>query len=160
MQYSDRVMHRPNSQRGARVAFDPIADAWQLLHEAARLPYMTARSRQWGQEFGERVRAARQAVRRHIAGSMEEESLLTSVEREQPRLRSAVTRQLGEHWPLVLQLDALCDGVSAGLEIDIWRMVDLGERAMLLGRALERHHDQLVRLTYEVSNRELGGEGG
>jgi hypothetical protein len=160
MQYPDTLMPRPDGQRGARIAFDPIAEAWQLIHEAARLPYTTARSRQWGREFRERARAARQGLRRHIAGSMQEDSVLTSVEREQPRLRTAVTRQLGEHRLLALQLDALCDGVAADLDIDIWRMVDLGERAMLLGRALERHHDQLVRLMYEASNRELGGEGG
>jgi hypothetical protein len=160
MRYPETLTPKFESQRRGRIAPDPIAEARQQLHAAARLPYASARSREWGRSFGECVRAARQALRRHIARSSEEDSPVSPVERAEPRLHSAMERQRSEHHALALQLDALCDAAASDADVGLWRMVDLGERAMLLERALERHHERLVRLVYEMSNRELGGEGG
>ncbi len=85
---------------------------------------------------------------------------MSPVERDEPRLCMAMARQRNEHHALAVQLDALCESVASDAEISLWRMVDLGERAMLLERALERHHGRLVDLEFEAANRVLGGEAG
>jgi hypothetical protein len=42
----------------------------------------------------------------------------------------------------------------------IWTMVELGEQAMLLSQALEKHQSRLLDIVYEANQRDLGGEAG
>ncbi|MBA4181264.1 MAG: hypothetical protein C0506_11800 [Anaerolinea sp.] len=88
------------------------------------------------------------------------DSVLSAIEREEPRLRAVVEKQRGEHAELVRQAKSLSEEAASTPDVDIWRMIDLGEKAILLEMALARHHNRLVRLVYESTNRELGGEAG
>ena len=85
---------------------------------------------------------------------------MMQIERDEPRLKDAIERQRQEHADLARQIEDLYAEVSVANDIDIWRMIDLGEKAILLEMALARHHNRLVRLVYETTNRELVGEAG
>ncbi len=108
----------------------------------------------------EHVSAARDAMHRHITRSARADSPLSQIERDLPHLKTAIERQRSEHRDLGRQVDALLDDASREERADIWRMIDLGERAILLEMALARHHNRLVRLVYETTHREFGGEAG
>jgi len=88
------------------------------------------------------------------------DSPMSEIERDEPRLKPAIDRQRAEHRVLSRQADELFAEASIANDVDIWRMIDLGERAILLEMALARHHNRLVRLVYETTHRELGGEAG
>jgi len=143
-----------------QAAQDPIAEARQLLHAAARVPFAAARPLQWSTSFAQHVGAARDALHRHISKSVRPDSPMSEIERDEPRLKPAIDRQRAEHRVLSRQADELFAEASIANDVDIWRMIDLGERAILLEMALARHHNRLVRLVYETTHRELGGEAG
>lgn len=139
---------------------DPISEARELLRAASRLPFAASYPLQWSQRFGQHVGAARNALRRHIARAMRPDSPMSQIERDEPRLRSAIGRQREEHFLLAQQTDTLFEESRLQSDVDIWRMIDLGEKAILLEMALARHHNRLVRLVYETTHQELGGEAG
>lgn len=108
------------------IGRDPLVEAGEFLHEAVRLPYSSSSANEWRRRFQQRVGAAREALWRHVARSAGEEN-----ER----------RQL--HRLLVTRADALFAAAVAEEPVDIWRMVDLGERAARLERALRHHHRRI-----------------
>jgi hypothetical protein len=157
MQYPGTMASRFDGNGASSIALDPIAEARELLHSAARLPYSVARSRQWSRRFRQRVKAAREALTRHITRSAEEELAASPVEHEPSRRPTAVEWRRNEHELLAMEIDALCAEAAIEVEVDIWRMIDLGERAILLERALKRHHDRLAGVMHELTSREFVG---
>lgn len=146
--------------RTSSPADDPIQDARDILRQAARLPFAAGHPRQWSTRFIRHVGDARSALRHHIARTLRPDSPIRQLEAEEPRLHSALERQREEHLTLARQADELYAEASANPDVDIWRMIDLGERAIMLEMALARHHNRLLRLVYETTNREFGGEAG
>ena len=110
------------------IGRDPLIEAGDFLHEAVRLPYSVSSSLEWRRRFQQRVAAAREALWRHVARSSADD---------------ADRRRL--HRLLVTRADALCDAASSDAPVGIWQMVDLGERAARLERALRRHQERLRR---------------
>ena len=148
------AMPRPAS------ANDPIQDARDLLRQAARLPFAAGHPRQWSTRFVRHIAGARTALRQHISRTMRPDSPMSMLEIEEPRLHAALERQREEHFALARQADELYAEANTNPDADIWRMIDLGERAIMLEMALARHHNRLLRLVYETTNRDLGGEAG
>lgn len=144
----------------ARGTREPLAAARGSLHAAARLPFASSQGAVWRSRFAHHVETARNAVREHVISSNRADSVLSAIEREEPRLRTVVEKQRCEHAELVRQTKSLSEEAASRPDVDIWRMIDLGEKAMLLEMALARHQDRLVQLVYEATNRELGGEAG
>lgn len=141
-------------------AQDPLAEARDTLRAAARLPFAASHPAQWRAKFVHHVATARSAVRQHITKSSRPDSPMNEIAREEPRLQAVIEKQRAEHAQLAHQADLLCEEAGSSPNVDIWRMIDLGEKAILLEMALARHHNRLVRLVYESTNRELGGEAG
>ena len=149
----------PTLEREERDVRDPIADAREALRQAARVPFAANQPMAWHGRFRELVLTARRDLGRHIVSSQLPGSPLSEVARSEPRLQSVIDRQREEHEALVRQADDLVAGAGEASEVDIWRMIDLGEKAILLEMALARHHNRLVRMVYESTNLELGGAG-
>lgn len=139
---------------------DPIADAREMLRLAARVPFAASQPMSWHNRFRQHAAGARAAIRQHITRAGMPDSPINEIERSEPRLHAAIERQRDEHELLAAQADELVQEVSSAAAVDIWRMIELGEKAILLEMALARHHNRLVRLVYETTNRELGGEAG
>jgi hypothetical protein len=148
----------PTLERETQGARDAIADARELLRQAARVPFAASKPMAWHSRFSEFVLVARRDIARHIVTSQIPGSPMSEVERTEPRLQPVIDRQREEHEALVREADELVAGVGEPAEVDIWRMIELGEKAILLEMALARHHNRLVRLVYESTNLELGGE--
>jgi hypothetical protein len=149
----------PTLERGASRARDPIAEARELLRQAARVPFAASQPMAWHSRFRALVLRAQAALARHVVSSQVPGSPLSEVERPEPRLQPVIDRQREEHEALVRQAADLIAGVGEPSEVDIWRMIDLGEKAILLEMALARHHNRLVRMVYESTNLDLGGAG-
>ena len=139
---------------------DPLAAARDSLRTASRLPFAASQPSAWLSRFTHQVDAARNAIRDYVVSENRQDSAICQIERDQPRLHPAVEQQRTEHAELVRHAKRLWDEAHGTPRVDIWRMIDLGEKAMLLEMALARHQDRLVRLVYESTNRELGGEAG
>ena len=45
------------------------------------------------------------------------------------------------------------------MPVDIWKMIELGERAILLEMALARHYNRLAQLIYESTAVDVGVAG-
>jgi hypothetical protein len=139
---------------------DPIGDARTLLRKAAHLPFVASSPLAWSSRFAQLVADARTSVRQHISRATRSDSPMAQIERSEPRLAAAIERQRLEHVELARQAEELYAEVSVPGAVDIWRMIELGERAILLEMALARHHNRLAQLVYETTHRELGGEAG
>jgi len=141
------------------VAPEPLAEARDLLHRAARLPYEASRCRGWGPRFLAYAEQARRAVVDHVLGAERSDSATERMRRTQPRLTSRIQRQAREHQSLLVRIHGLV--VEAGLLSmpDVWAVVRLSEEALLIERDLGRHQDRLLDLVHEVTQVELGGEG-
>jgi hypothetical protein len=139
---------------------DPLAEARDLLRSAARLPFVASHPETWLAKFSHQAEMARSAVRQHILKSARPDSPMNELARDEPRLQAVIDKQRAEHAQLVRQAELLCAEAQESPNVDIWRMIDLGEKAILLEMALARHHNRLVRLVYESANLELGGEAG
>ena len=81
------------------------------------------------------------------------------VENQEPRLLSKIEGQREEHDAFAARADELVSEASAPGEVDIWKMIELGEKAILLEMALARHHNRLMQLVYEATLRDLGEAG-
>jgi hypothetical protein len=141
------------------IAPDPLAEARELLHRAARLPYEASRCRGWGPRFLAYAEQARRAVIDHVLGAERTDSAIERMRRMQPRLASRIQRQAREHQALLVRIHGLV--LEAGLLTmpDVWAVVRLSEEALLIERDLGRHQDRLLDLVHEVTQVELGGEG-
>ncbi len=160
MQYSGTFTTGLGAGGTAVAPGDPIADARELLRKAARLPFAASHPFAWSSRFAQLVGDARHCVGQHIMRATRPDSPMSEIEREEPRLHSAIERQRQEHTELARKIEDLYAEVSVASNVDIWRMIDLGEKAILLEMALARHHNRLVGLVYETTHRELGGEAG
>ena len=139
---------------GTPIRFrDPIADAREKLRQAARLPFHAARPNSWQSSFRQLVNDARADLRRHIWMASLPESQLNLAEAEEPRLHSSVEKQKAEHD------DELVDASSDPAPVDIWKMIELGERAILLEMALARHHNRLSQILSETTHQDIGVAG-
>ncbi len=99
MQFSGTFSPSGAAFAGVRrqAAQDPIAEARQLLHAAARVPFAAARPLQWRTSFAQHVGAAREALHRHISRSARGDSPMSEIERDEPRLKPVIERQRAEH---------------------------------------------------------------
>ncbi|MEO9254733.1 MAG: hypothetical protein ABI305_04290 [Tepidiformaceae bacterium] len=160
MQYSGTFTAGLNTGQPVLAQSDPIADAREFLRKASHLPFAASHPFAWSARFAQLIADARGSVKQHIIRAARTDSPMMQIERDEPRLKDAIERQRQEHADLARQIEDLYAEVSVANDIDIWRMIDLGEKAILLEMALARHHNRLVRLVYETTNRELVGEAG
>jgi len=145
---------------GAPVDFrDPIADAREKLRHASRLPFHAHQPHSWQISFRQLVNSARAEIRRHIWIAELPDSPLNLAENKEPRLLHTVAVQRSEHESFAERADSLVDAASAPGEVDIWKMIELGEQAILLEMALARHHNRLIQLVYEATLRDIGEAG-
>lgn len=138
---------------------DPIADAREKLRQAARLPFHASRPNAWQESFCDLVAGARASLRRHIWLAGHTDSPLNRVEQEEPRLISKVEQQREEHALFSESIDVLVDDAGVAGAADIWKMIELGEQAILLEMALARHHNRLSQLLYEATHVDTGVAG-
>lgn len=152
--------YTPVRPDGTPIRFrDPIADARDKLRQAARLPFHAARPNSWQASFRELVGDARADLRRHIWMAGLPDSQLNRAEREEPRLHSSVERQHAEHETFSEGIDELLRDAADQSPVDIWKMIELGERAILLEMALARHHNRLSQILSETTHVDLGVAG-
>jgi hypothetical protein len=138
---------------------DPLGDAREKLRHAARLPFHASQPSSWQSQFRELTQDARADIRRHIWLAGLEGSPLSAVEHAEPRLNYQVSIQRSEHDLFSENVDQLVADSSSTAPADIWKMIELGERAILLEMALARHHNRLSELIYESTLRDVGGGG-
>lgn len=138
---------------------DPIMDAREMLRRAAHLPFAANQPGVWSGRFVQHVGSARDFVRQHIFRALRPDSPMASIGREEPRLDSAIERQKQEHIELAEAADELYERAKVSVTADIWRMIELGEQAILLEMALARHHNRLTQLVFESTHQDIGGEG-
>jgi len=150
----------PVGADGTRFSFrDPIAEAREKLRDAARLPFQATRPNAWQTAFRQLVTDARADIRRHIWLAELPDSPLKAVEDAEPRLRGQVDHQREEHVQFATRIDHLVDEAGTPDDADIWKMIELGEEAILLEMALARHHNRLVQLLYETTHQDVGVAG-
>jgi hypothetical protein len=158
MQYSGTFSAGAVADRPDPTAGDPIGEAREMLRKAARLPFAASHPLAWSSKFAQLVGGARGCVWQHITKAARPDSALARVERDEPRLHPAIERQREEHADLARQVDDLYSEVSVAGEVDIWRMIELGERAILLEMQLARHQNRLLQMMYESTHVDIGGE--
>jgi hypothetical protein len=145
---------------GTPIRFrDPIADAREKLRLAARLPFQAAQPNSWQSSFRQLVADARADLRRHIWMASLPDSPLNMAEAEEPRLHSSIEKQRAEHDLFSESIDELVDDSSSNATVDIWKMIELGERAILLEMALARHHNRLSQILSETTHQDVGIAG-
>jgi hypothetical protein len=150
----------PSRPEAAPFAFkDPLADGREKLRQAARLPFHAAKPNSWQQSFRELVLDARADIRRHVWLAGLPDSPLNKVEEAEPRLSHQVETQRSEHDLFAANIDELVSSADEPGPVDIWRMIELGERAILLEMALARHHNRLSALIYETTHTDVGVAG-
>lgn len=150
----------PTRRDGSVVSFsDPIADSRDQLRKAARLPFHASTPNAWQTAFISHVTDARANLRRHIWLATLEDSPLSKAEAAEPRLRPQIEYQRQEHDDLAASVDALIAAAHDPEPVDIWRMIELGEQAILLEMSLARHHNRLSQLLFEATYQDVGGEG-
>ncbi len=138
---------------------DPLADARDLLRQAARLPFHANQPQAWQAAFRRAVTEARSAIRHHIWSAELPDSPLNRAEMLEPRLLPKVDQQREEHEQFARKADALVAEASAPGDVDIWKMIELSEQAILLEMALARHHNRLTQLVFETTHQDLGAAG-
>ncbi len=137
---------------------DPLAEARELLRRAARLPYHAARADAWARRFRRLTADATAAITRHVLHLQRGQPAEPGAETP-PRLLPALRRQAEEAQDLARASFDLAHEAAAAHRPDIWNMVELGEQAMRLSIAVERHHNRLLEISYEAGQRDLGGGG-
>jgi len=139
--------YTPTRPDAAKFAFrDPLADAREKLRAAARLPFHASKPNSWQQAFRQLAVDARADIRRHVWLGSLPDSTLNRVELEEPRLSHQVGLQRSEHELFAENIDDLVAAATEPGEVDIWHMIELGERAILLEMALARHHNRLSQM--------------
>ncbi|MFN8506684.1 MAG: hypothetical protein U0547_03865 [Dehalococcoidia bacterium] len=135
---------------------DPLDEARELLRRAARLPYHAARADAWARRFRRLTGDATTAITRHVLHLQRRQAAGAETP---PRLLPALQRQAAEAEDLVRASFDLVHEAEAAHRPGIWNMVELGEQAMRLSIAVERHHNRLLDISYEAGQRDLGGGG-
>ena len=143
----------PTADQAFFTLGDPIVEAREKLRQAARIPFAAARPAVWQARFQAHAASARQAVRDHIRLAALPDSPITRIEQQAPRLIGMVQRQRDEHEAVSRQADELVELAGDHGKIDIWQMIDLDEKAILLEMALARHHNRLMQLACELETR-------
>lgn len=152
--------YAPARPGGAPIKFrDPLADAREKLRQAARLPFHAAQPGSWRDSFRQLTQDARAGIRRHIWLAGLPDSPLNRVEAAEPRFNLQVEAQRSEHEKFSADVDDLVVDANEAAPADIWKMIELGERAILLEMALARHHNRLSELIFETTHRDIGGAG-
>ena len=152
--------YAPTRPEGAKFAFrDPLADAREKLRAAARLPFHASKPNSWQASFRQLAIDARADIRRHIWLATLPDSPLNRVEEMEPRLTNQVELQRSEHELFSENVDDLVSSASEPGPVDIWNMIELGERAILLEMALARHHNRLSQMIYETTHTDVGVAG-
>ncbi|MGE3075205.1 MAG: hypothetical protein AB7N24_15730 [Dehalococcoidia bacterium] len=150
----------PDRTSGDTIEFrDPLGEAREKLRQAARLPFHASQPSSWQSQFRELTQDARSDIRRHIWLAALDGSPLKDVEQTEPRLNYQVSIQRSEHELFSENIDKLVADSGSPSPVDIWKMIELGERAILLEMALARHHNRLSELIYESTLRDVGGGG-
>ena len=139
---------------------DPLADARDKLRQAARLPFHAREPRAWQSAYRQLVVDARVDIRHHIWSSELPDSGLNKAEFDDPRLLPRIENQRDEHLAFSASADELVAEASTSDDVDIWKMIEFSERAILLEMALARHHNRLTQIVYESTLRDIGGESG
>lgn len=140
--------------------FDPILEACIALRRATRVPFEVAHARAWRVRFARYSGFARRALVAHILRAERADSEVNGIAAERPFLLPLIARQAGEHTDLLCRSHQLVEDSLALSQPRLWDMVELAERAKVLERDVERHHDRLLTIVYEARLREFGGEGG
>ena len=152
--------YTPVRPDGSPITFrDPIADAREKLRQAARLPFHASKPHSWQESFSALVVDSRSALRRHIWLANLKDSPLNLAEEQEPRLRPHVDSQRKQHDELADAIDELVGAAAEAVTVDIWRMIELGERAILLEMAIARHHNRLMQLLFETTHQDVGIAG-
>ncbi len=138
---------------------DPLGDAREKLRHAARLPFHAHQPQSWQSAFRQLIADARADIRRHIWSAELPDSPLNIAETQEPRLLNMVDQQREEHRVFAEKADELVDESSRPGEVDIWKMIEMGEKAILLEMALARHHNRLTQIVYETTFRDIGEAG-
>lgn len=152
--------YTPVRPDGSPITFrDPIAEAREKLRQAARLPFHAATPHSWQESFHALIVDARAALRRHIWLAGMKDSPLNQAEKEEPRLRPHAELQRKDHDQFAEGIDELVSAASESGPADIWRMIELGERAILFEMALARHHNRLMQILFETTHVDVGVAG-
>jgi hypothetical protein len=152
--------YTPARTESSTLSFrDPLAEAREKLRQAARLPFHASRPNSWQESFRSLTMDARADIRRHIWLAGLPDSPLSKVEEQEPRLGHKVEVQKGEHDLFSQNIDELVAAANEPSPADIWKMIELGERAILLEMALARHHNRLSQLIYETTHQDVGVAG-
>jgi hypothetical protein len=152
--------YTPAQHEGAKFTFrDPLAEAREKLRQAARLPFHASHPNSWQDSFRQLTSDARADIRRHIWLAGLSDSPLSKVEEAEPRMSHQVEVQRGEHDLFSENIDELVDAANEPSPADIWKMIELGERAILLEMALARHHNRLSQMIYETTHQDVGVAG-
>lgn len=152
--------YTPVRPDGSTITFrDPIAEAREKLRQAARLPFHASKPHSWQESFHALIVDARADLRRHIWLASLKGSPLNRAEAEEPRLRNQVDAQRRDHEQFADAIDELVSAAAEPGPADIWRMIELGERAILLEMAIARHHNRLMQLLFETTHQDVGVAG-
>lgn len=138
---------------------DPLGDAREKLRHAARLPFHAHQPQSWQSAFRQLIAEARSDIRRHIWSAELPDSPLNIAETQEPRLHTMIDQQREEHRIFAERVDELVEEASRPGDVDIWKMIELGEKAILLEMALARHHNRLTQIVYETTFRDIGEAG-
>ncbi|MBI2766225.1 MAG: hypothetical protein HYX53_09970 [Chloroflexi bacterium] len=156
----DQTLAFRGQARLGAPAGDPIADARDLLRRAARLPYQAAHANAWSRRFRRLATDARRAIAAHVLRYERSDSPTAAAVEAAPHLLPAVRRDFEEHIELLRRSYDLVVEAEGLDSPTIWTMVELGEQAMLLSRALDRHHNRVLTIVHEANQRDIGGEAG
>ena len=131
------------------ASVEALSGARETLRAAARLPYSARHPEAWLGRFTQHARAAHRDIEEYMECATGPDSPLEQIIPRDPRLAGLLAQQRAEHVTLPRQSSHLCLAAAAPGEVDVWRMIDLGEKAILLEIALARHSNRLQQLQYE-----------
>jgi predicted RNase H-like HicB family nuclease len=138
---------------------DSLAEARELLRRAARLPYHATRADAWARRFRRLTSDATAAIGQHVLRLQRSEVTGMAADGTPPHRLPALHRQAEEAENLIRAGFDLVHEAEAVHRPDIWNMVELGEQAMRLSIAVERHHNRLLDMAFEAGHRDIGGGG-
>ena len=131
------------------ASVEALTGARETLRAAARLPYSARHPETWLGRFTQHARAAQRDIEEYMACATGPDSPVEKIIPRDPRLAGMLAQQRAEHVTLLQQSSQLCLDAAEPGEVDVWRMIDLGEKAILLEIALARHSNRLQQLQYE-----------
>lgn len=130
----------------------PLLAVRGRLRTAAKLPFLANRPEQWRKEFLREMQGAQAAFEQHVTaaeGKAGEPACDAG-------MGTAVRELIGDHRMLGERLRRLALAAAAAEVVDLWLMIDLGERAVLLEMDFARHYHRLVKAVQEGALVETG----